>query len=81
MSLGQFSKCNAIDGVEVSQEELEAVKEAANARADDDLDDALPEPDLLGGLSSGTKSKSKVGGGGGAMDSLTANMNTMGLEE
>lgn len=32
--LNNASKCNAIEGVQVSQEELEALKEAANAQAD-----------------------------------------------
>ena len=32
--LNNVSKCNAIEGVQVSQEELEALKEAANAQAD-----------------------------------------------
>ena len=39
-ALNHASKCNAIEGVVVSQEELEALKEAANAQAD------APEEDL-----------------------------------
>lgn len=39
VSLNNAAKCNAIEGVQVSQEELEALKEAANARADLDVPD------------------------------------------
>lgn len=41
--LSTFAKCTSIDGVEVSQEELEALQEAANAGMDSIQDMAKNE--------------------------------------
>lgn len=38
-SLNTFAKCTAIEGVEISQEELEALREAANAAQGGDIND------------------------------------------
>jgi len=70
--MSQFSKCNAIEGVEVSPEELDALKEAANARIDDDFD-LMPDNMNI--------SQPKLGATKSNIESLTQNMNSMGLDE
>ena len=40
--LNSVTKCNAIEGVSVSDEQLDAIKEAANAQADAPEKDDIP---------------------------------------